>query len=224
MPPTLRGGAAGAKRNIDAVTTTRSPTLTTKAKVIQNSQSTSKSKGPNTTTSKPRPTNKTQKNGNAPESPSSSLVNSTTTTQEPHNAAKKPTLHISPVDQWNQSSSESSSSSAPSSPEDAANPRVFQGTIKDADGRPHYVLKVTQVFHAVDWRGCGRKSGPGAFELGDCSEEPVSPKSIPGVKREEFGLQSRGDGSVFYGAVDGEVDPETMSPFYSGILRMYGHP
>ncbi|KAI7290867.1 hypothetical protein KC343_g157 [Hortaea werneckii] len=221
MPPTLRGGAAGAKRNIDAVTTTKSPTLAKKARITQGSP-TSKSKGQKTTTSKARPTNKAQKNGNAPVLTSFSPVNSTTTTQEPHNAAKKATLRISPVDQWNQSSSESSSSSAPSSPEDAANPRVFQGTMKDADGRPHYVLKVTQVFHAVDWRGSGRKSGAGGFELQDCDEEPVSPKFIPGVKREEFALQSGRHGSVFYGAVEGEVDSETMSPFYSGILRMYG--
>ena len=94
--------------------------------------------------------------------------------------------------------------------------------MKDADGRPHYVLKVTQVFHVVDWRGSGRERGAAAFELQDCDDEPVSPKSIPGVKKEEFALQSRGDGSVFYGAVEGEVDPETMSPFYAGILRMYG--
>ncbi|KAI7290461.1 hypothetical protein KC343_g388 [Hortaea werneckii] len=222
MPPTLRGGA---KRKIDTVTTTRSPTLAKKAKITQGGQSTSNNKGQKTTKSNAKPTNKAQKNRSAPVPSSSSPVNSTNTTQEPHNAATKPTLRISPVDQWNLTSSESSSSSAPSSPEDAANPRVFQGTMKDADGRPHYVLKVTQVFHAVDWRGTGRKSGAGGFEPQDCivgAEEPVSPKSIPGVKKVEFALQSRGDGSVFYGAVEGEVDPETMSPFYPGILRMYG--
>ncbi|KAI7085403.1 hypothetical protein KC356_g5903 [Hortaea werneckii] len=220
MPPTLRGGA---KRTIDAVTTTTSANLAKKAKITQDNQSTCKRKTAKPTTSKARSTNKAQTNRPAPAPSSSSPANTTTTTREPPNAAKKPTLRISPVDQWNHSSSESSSSSAPSSPEDAANPRVYQGTMRDADGRPHYVLKVTQVFHAVDWRGNGRKSGTGGFELRDCDEEPVSPKSFPGVNKEEFALQSGVAGAVYYGAAEGgmELDPQTMSPFYPGILRMY---
>lgn len=99
--------------------------------------------------------------------------------------------------------------------------------MRDADGRLHYVLKVTQVFHAIDWRANGRKSGTGRYELQDCDEgdqEPVSPKSFPGVKKEQFALQSGVDGMVFYGAVEGgmELDSETMSPFYPGILRTQG--
>ncbi|KAI7363974.1 hypothetical protein KC354_g6067 [Hortaea werneckii] len=222
MPPTLRGGA---KRKIDAVTTTRSANLTKKAKMTQDSHTMSKRGELKTTTSKAKPTNKAQKIRDVPVPSSSSPGNTTNPTQELHHAAEKPSLRISPVDQWNYPSSESSSSSAPSSPEDVANPRVFQGTMRDADGRLHYVLKVTQVFHAVYWRGNGRKSGAGGFE--DCDDDDggsMSPKSIPGVKKEEFSLQSGRDGSVFYGVVEEEMelDPDTMSPFYPGILRMYG--
>ncbi|KAI7329290.1 hypothetical protein KC315_g6223 [Hortaea werneckii] len=221
MPPTLRGGA---KRKIDAVTTTRSANLTKKAKMTQDSHTMSKRGELKTTTSKAKPTNKAQKirDVSVPSSPSPG--NTTNPTQELHNAAEKPSLRISPVDQWNYPSSESSSSSAPSSPEDVANPRVFQGTMRDADGRLHYVLKVTQVFHAIDWRGAGRKSGASADDCNNDEDGPVSPKSIPGVKKEEFALQSGRNGSVFYGVVEEEMklDPETMSPFYPGIQRMYG--
>lgn len=222
MPSTLRGGA---KRKIDAVTTTRSANLAKKARTTQYSHTMSKKGESKTTTSKARPTNKAQKNKDVSAPSSSSPANTKNTTQQLPNTAKKPTLRISPVDQWNHPSSESSSSSAPSSPEDAAHPRVFQGTMKDADGRLHYVLKVTQVFHAVDWRGNGRKSGVGELKLEDCGGGgPVSPKSIPGGKTGEFVLQCGVDGSVYYGAVEEEMelDPETMSPFFPGILGMYG--
>ncbi|GAB1735954.1 hypothetical protein NU219Hw_g5287t1 [Hortaea werneckii] len=224
MPPTLRGSA---KRKIDAVTTTRSANLAKKAKITRDSHLLSKEGKPKTTTSKARPNNKAQKNRNTPVPSSSSPATPSNTTKELQRAAEKPSLRISPVDQWNQSSSESSSSSAPSSPEDASNPRVFQGTMKDADGRLHYVLKVTQVFHAIDWRGNGRNSGAGGFDLEDYNNDddgPVSPKSIPDMKNGDFALQSGRDGTVFYGIVDKEMElnPETMSPFYPGILRMYG--
>ncbi|KAI6824195.1 hypothetical protein KC340_g15373 [Hortaea werneckii] len=224
MPSTLRGGA---KRKIDAVTTSKSANLTKKAKTTQDNHPMSKKGELKTTAPKARPTNKAQKNRDVPVPSSSSPGNTTNPTQELHNAAEKSSLRISPVDQWNYPSSESFSSSAPSSPEDVANPRVFQRTMRDAEGRLHYVLKVTQVFQAIDWRGAGRRSGAGGFDLDDCDKDddgPVSPKSIPGVKKGDFALQSGRNGSVFYGVVEGEMelDPETMSPFYPGILNMYG--
>ncbi|KAI7203646.1 hypothetical protein KC316_g2869 [Hortaea werneckii] len=234
MSPTLR---VSGKRKIDAVRTMiRSATSAKKAKMTQDtSQTLSKKGAKKTTTSKARPTNETQtKNHNSSGYRYAAILCSPTptkptrTTQElppparmPNTVAKKPNLRISPVDQWNYPSSESSSSSAPSSPEDAANPRVFKGTMKDADGRLHYVLKVTQVFHAIDWRGGQER----VREVDDQDDQgPLSPKSIPGVRNGDFSLQSGDSGSVFYGVVEGdmELDLETMSSFYPGVLRMYG--
>jgi len=132
----------------------------------------------------------------------------------PKPKAKLPqkSLHISHVDRWNTSESDSSSR------EETRPWWESQGKMLDPNGRVHDVPKVKKAFMKFSWRNFEDRSGR------EDAGQPLSPKTVPEVRQmngveyercewwEDEQLEADG----------GRLDPDTLSPFYPGLLTMYG--
>jgi len=124
-------------------------------------------------------------------------------------------FHTSPVDAWNVTELKAGGNKCPF---DNGCPHVCLGKMKDKKGKLWNVIKVTHDFRRIRWKSH-------SYLVHDSTEEGelVSPKTMPSVdqmSQVEYAQYQRWEDAQLGGVEP--LDPDTLSPFYPGILAMYG--
>ncbi|KAK5121793.1 hypothetical protein LTR85_004668 [Meristemomyces frigidus] len=128
---------------------------------------------------------------------------------------RKKMIRISPVDRWNVTE--------PTQRPQARSPQRkvwdIQGWLNDENGKKYPVFRLGVNFTKTKWKACGDKHGqwPEDGQL-------VSPKTVPSVDQMSVVEYEEYQRRVHHVERDweDELDPDTMTPFYPGILKMYG--
>ncbi|KAK4539155.1 hypothetical protein LTR36_001201 [Oleoguttula mirabilis] len=130
---------------------------------------------------------------------------------------KKSKIRISPVDCWNVVEQPKQQFQARSSQRTGWD---IQGWIDDENGMKYPVFRLGVNFAKMKWRVCNGRDGTWAED-----GQLVSPKTVPGLDQmnaAEYLLHQRSEADYVEADSVERLDPDTMSPFYPGILKAYG--